>query len=185
MRPPPPLPPLSCVTHAIFIGPLSRPDRIVYGHLTKQCAFSFYISLFCFIVFYNSRFFLSSSSSFLRFCRFVCVQCYYNQGDYIIRQGARGDTFFIISKGRVSVSFSLCFARARSLAGGRPDGPTATPGRSATGLFSVCAAHTAGEPLDMATSDARKARKARSKREASGGHRMTERSAARSRYLHS
>lgn len=31
-------------------------------------------------------------------------QTYYNDGDYIIRQGARGDTFFIISKGEVSVN---------------------------------------------------------------------------------
>lgn len=28
----------------------------------------------------------------------------YQEGDYIIRQGARGDTFFIISKGRVQVT---------------------------------------------------------------------------------
>lgn len=34
----------------------------------------------------------------------VLDECYYNQGDYIIRQGARGDTFFIISKGRVKVT---------------------------------------------------------------------------------
>ncbi|KAK3932423.1 cGMP-dependent protein kinase, isozyme 2 forms cD5/T2 [Frankliniella fusca] len=31
-------------------------------------------------------------------------ETYYNAGDYIIRQGARGDTFFIISKGRVKVT---------------------------------------------------------------------------------
>ncbi|KAJ1529379.1 hypothetical protein ONE63_006165 [Megalurothrips usitatus] len=31
-------------------------------------------------------------------------ETFYNQGDYIIRQGARGDTFFIISKGRVKVT---------------------------------------------------------------------------------
>ncbi|PSN58180.1 cGMP-dependent protein kinase [Blattella germanica] len=29
---------------------------------------------------------------------------FYNEGDYIIRQGARGDTFFIISKGQVKVT---------------------------------------------------------------------------------
>jgi hypothetical protein len=29
-------------------------------------------------------------------------QTFYRPGDYIIRQGARGDTFFIISKGQVS-----------------------------------------------------------------------------------
>lgn len=34
---------------------------------------------------------------------FLCwFQTFYNEGDYIIRQGARGDTFFIISKGKVS-----------------------------------------------------------------------------------
>lgn len=32
----------------------------------------------------------------------VKLQMYYKVGDYIIRQGARGDTFFIISKGKVS-----------------------------------------------------------------------------------
>lgn len=32
------------------------------------------------------------------------VQTYYNNGDYIVRQGARGDTFFIISKGQVKVT---------------------------------------------------------------------------------
>jgi CRP-like cAMP-binding protein len=30
------------------------------------------------------------------------LQTFYTPGDYIIRQGARGDTFFIISKGQVS-----------------------------------------------------------------------------------
>lgn len=34
----------------------------------------------------------------------VLEETYYNQGDYIIRQGARGDTFFIISKGQVKVT---------------------------------------------------------------------------------
>lgn len=30
---------------------------------------------------------------------------HYKTGDYIIRQGARGDTFFIISKGKVSCNY--------------------------------------------------------------------------------
>lgn len=30
------------------------------------------------------------------------LQTHYENGEYIIRQGARGDTFFIISKGKVS-----------------------------------------------------------------------------------
>lgn len=34
----------------------------------------------------------------------VLEETFYGQGDYIIRQGARGDTFFIISKGRVRVT---------------------------------------------------------------------------------
>jgi cGMP-dependent protein kinase len=34
----------------------------------------------------------------------VLEECYYKKGDYIIRQGARGDTFFIISKGQVRVT---------------------------------------------------------------------------------
>ncbi|KAF7285490.1 hypothetical protein GWI33_010588 [Rhynchophorus ferrugineus] len=34
----------------------------------------------------------------------VLEECYYAHGDYIIRQGARGDTFFIISKGQVKVT---------------------------------------------------------------------------------
>ncbi|CAB0011708.1 unnamed protein product, partial [Nesidiocoris tenuis] len=34
----------------------------------------------------------------------VLEETYYNDGDYIIRQGARGDTFFIISKGEVKVT---------------------------------------------------------------------------------
>ncbi|CAG9799219.1 unnamed protein product [Chironomus riparius] len=34
----------------------------------------------------------------------VLEECYYRKGDYIIRQGARGDTFFIISKGQVRVT---------------------------------------------------------------------------------
>lgn len=34
-------------------------------------------------------------------------QTHYENGEYIIRQGARGDTFFIISKGKVSVSSAL------------------------------------------------------------------------------
>ena len=42
--------------------------------------------------------------------RFSVLQTSYKLGDYIVRQGAGGDTFFIISQGRVScfVSFS-CF----------------------------------------------------------------------------
>ncbi|XP_018915729.1 cGMP-dependent protein kinase, isozyme 2 forms cD4/T1/T3A/T3B isoform X3 [Bemisia tabaci] len=34
----------------------------------------------------------------------VLEETFYNDGDYIIRQGARGDTFFIISKGKVKVT---------------------------------------------------------------------------------
>ncbi|CAH0564053.1 unnamed protein product [Brassicogethes aeneus] len=34
----------------------------------------------------------------------VLEETFFNYGDYIIRQGARGDTFFIISKGRVKVT---------------------------------------------------------------------------------
>lgn len=34
----------------------------------------------------------------------VLEETYYAAGDYIVRQGARGDTFFIISKGRVKVT---------------------------------------------------------------------------------
>lgn len=37
----------------------------------------------------------------------VCIfQTHYENGEYIIRQGARGDTFFIISKGKVRGSNS-------------------------------------------------------------------------------
>lgn len=34
----------------------------------------------------------------------VLEETYYQKGDYIVRQGARGDTFFIISKGQVRVT---------------------------------------------------------------------------------
>ncbi|XP_036428097.1 cGMP-dependent protein kinase 1 isoform X2 [Colossoma macropomum] len=34
----------------------------------------------------------------------VLEETHYNDGEYIIRQGARGDTFFIISKGKVNVT---------------------------------------------------------------------------------
>lgn len=34
----------------------------------------------------------------------VLEETFYAYGDYIIRQGARGDTFFIISKGSVKVT---------------------------------------------------------------------------------
>lgn len=34
----------------------------------------------------------------------VLEETFYQQGDYIVRQGARGDTFFIISKGQVRVT---------------------------------------------------------------------------------
>lgn len=37
----------------------------------------------------------------------INFQTHYENGEYIIRQGARGDTFFIISKGKVSVSSAL------------------------------------------------------------------------------
>jgi len=32
----------------------------------------------------------------------IYFQTHFNNGEYIIRQGARGDTFFIIAKGKVS-----------------------------------------------------------------------------------
>jgi hypothetical protein len=46
----------------------------------------------------------------------VLEETHYREGEYIIRQGAMGDTFFIISKGRVSsedlfdyfVQYTLC-----------------------------------------------------------------------------
>lgn len=34
----------------------------------------------------------------------VLEEMHYQPGDYIVRQGARGDTFFIISKGKVKVT---------------------------------------------------------------------------------
>lgn len=34
----------------------------------------------------------------------VLEEMHYEPGDYIVRQGARGDTFFIISKGKVKVT---------------------------------------------------------------------------------
>ncbi|KAM7353736.1 cGMP-dependent protein kinase for isoform 1-T2 [Cochliomyia hominivorax] len=37
----------------------------------------------------------------------VLEETHYQQGDYIVRQGARGDTFFIISKGQVRVTIKL------------------------------------------------------------------------------
>ncbi|KAA0718250.1 cGMP-dependent protein kinase 1 [Triplophysa tibetana] len=38
----------------------------------------------------------------------VLEETHYEDGDYIIRQGARGDTFFIISKGKVSLFLDKC-----------------------------------------------------------------------------
>ena len=35
---------------------------------------------------------------------FSKFQAHYSNGEYIIRQGARGDTFYIISKGKVKVT---------------------------------------------------------------------------------
>ena len=41
----------------------------------------------------------------------MCLQqAYYDEGEYIIRQGARGDTFFIIKKGAVSQMCNLSFS---------------------------------------------------------------------------
>lgn len=37
----------------------------------------------------------------------VLEETHYQNGDYIIRQGARGDTFFIISKGQVTTLYQL------------------------------------------------------------------------------
>ncbi|XP_023294597.2 cGMP-dependent protein kinase, isozyme 2 forms cD5/T2 isoform X2 [Lucilia cuprina] len=37
----------------------------------------------------------------------ILEETHYQQGDYIVRQGARGDTFFIISKGTVRVTIKL------------------------------------------------------------------------------
>ncbi|XP_016118935.1 cGMP-dependent protein kinase 1-like [Sinocyclocheilus grahami] len=38
----------------------------------------------------------------------VLEETHYEDGDYIIRQGARGDTFFIISKGKVTMTQEDC-----------------------------------------------------------------------------
>ena len=47
----------------------------------------------------------------IRGCRyesiFYSAQTAYKEGEYIVRQGAGGDTFFIISKGRVSLQAVL------------------------------------------------------------------------------
>ena len=37
-------------------------------------------------------------------------QVFYEEGEYIIRQGARGDTFFIIKKGQVRLGKSVSFS---------------------------------------------------------------------------
>lgn len=47
----------------------------------------------------------------------VLEETFYQQGDYIVRQGARGDTFFIISKGQVC-SKLRCITPGTSLAQG-------------------------------------------------------------------
>ena len=43
----------------------------------------------------------------------VLEETHYREGEYIIRQGAMGDTFFIISKGRVSTSISQFWLKNR------------------------------------------------------------------------
>lgn len=43
-------------------------------------------------------------------------QTHYEDGEYIIRQGARGDTFFIISKGKVSIQHNHQFLPAQDVA---------------------------------------------------------------------
>lgn len=48
--------------------------------------------------------FRNLSEEFLIKIADVLEETSYNEGDYIIRQGARGDTFFIISKGKVKVT---------------------------------------------------------------------------------
>lgn len=55
--------------------------------------------LFCFVV--------GVLTEVVRFIQFIVrflLQTFYNNGDYIVRQGARGDTFFIISRGQVRVT---------------------------------------------------------------------------------
>lgn len=52
----------------------------------------------------HKKYHLFFSIFFHIFKRIVFLfQTHYEDGDYIIRQGARGDTFFIISKGKVSL----------------------------------------------------------------------------------
>uniref|UniRef100_A0A8C7J8I1 cGMP-dependent protein kinase n=1 Tax=Oncorhynchus kisutch TaxID=8019 RepID=A0A8C7J8I1_ONCKI len=58
--------------------------------LKRWAPLSLYLSLF-----------LSLSLSLLTLL-FLSLQTHYGDGEYIIRQGARGDTFFIISKGKVT-----------------------------------------------------------------------------------
>lgn len=47
------------------------------------------------------------------FCGLLSWQTHYEDGEYIIRQGARGDTFFIISKGKVSIRHNHQFLPAQ------------------------------------------------------------------------
>ena len=43
----------------------------------------------------------------------VIDEQHYDEGEYVIRQGARGETFFIIKKGTVSLcGLSLCESRS-------------------------------------------------------------------------
>lgn len=49
------------------------------------------------------------NNSFCKLCVTISIfQTHYENGEYIIRQGARGDTFFIISKGTVSFGGTRC-----------------------------------------------------------------------------
>lgn len=42
------------------------------------------------------------------------LQAFYEEGEYIIRQGARGDTFFILRKGNVRSFFVILYVELYS-----------------------------------------------------------------------
>uniref|UniRef100_A0A8C1RQT6 cGMP-dependent protein kinase n=1 Tax=Cyprinus carpio TaxID=7962 RepID=A0A8C1RQT6_CYPCA len=89
-------------------------QNMIFCDLTETSCFvgSQNLKLSCYLV-HSVPTFQGLSEEILSKLADVLEETHYSDGEYIIRQGARGDTFFIISKGKVNVT--------------REDSPNGTP----------------------------------------------------------
>lgn len=106
------------VTSTIYLFPLTNNE---YDNSILNCIFSMewilhyniryfsknYIDVVIIFYYFSVPIFKNLPEDTLIKISDVLEETFYANGDYIIRQGARGDTFFIISKGTVKVTMKM------------------------------------------------------------------------------